>query len=211
MHRPVGSSRTTLVTGTCAEFSGRRPLPRSLRDRSVVVLCGPTGVGRSAVAQVLLGPDLVRLDARRFESVCIARLRTMRWPDALVARGSLLLDQPKWLSKGTCRVRLAGELITARMAAGLKTVVTLDDADAENLLDELPPSEVGLAALHFPRGRRARLTYAQGVAEELGLDLAKVAGTHQLDPWTYEAVRAALRAAAGPANTELREAERAVR
>jgi hypothetical protein len=182
--------RSALVTGTALELARRRPLPRVLAERRAALVSGPSGVGRTLVARAWIGPGAVEVDAKRFETVCVARMRTRRWPDALAARGPLVLDLADYL--GTCRKDILVELLTRRDAAGLRTAVCLGDALGMALLGSLPAGSAALIALHFPSGRKARLAYAREVCDEFGLDRCEAPSTLAVDFWSYEGVREAL-------------------
>lgn len=142
------------------------------------------------VARSWIGAGAAEIDARRFETVCVARMRTRRWPDALAARGPLVLDVA--VDLGTCRKDILVELLTRRSEAGLRTAVCLGDDQGMALLGALTPGSAALVALHFPSGRKARLAYAREVCEELGLDRREASATLSVSPWSYEGVREAL-------------------
>ncbi len=165
-------------------------MPRVLSERPVALIAGPSGVGRTLVARALVGADAVEIDVRRFEVVCVARMRTRRWPDALSARGNMVLDIAGYL--GDCRLGLLVELLKQRAAAGLRTAVCLDDDLGVALLALLPDAQAAMVALHFPSGKKARLRYAQTVCAELELPVSAALFTAGVTPWSYEAVREVL-------------------
>ncbi len=182
-----------LLTGTSAEFLGRKPLPRVLRDRLVVFVLGPVGVGKSTVGRALAGPGHAEIDATALNAVLVDRVRTGEWGPWADAP-SLLVDGPTFLQDRPSAVALFLELCAARAAAHRATVVCQSEPDGsvEALIRQCPPGAAVVLGLRFPRGRRSRLRTAEQICERLGLPRAAAAGTDALDPWRYDHLTAHL-------------------
>lgn len=184
-----------LLTGTSSEFLGRRPTPRLVRERSVLIVMGPPRVGKSRVSRRLAGEGCLAVDTHDLDRAVVERIRTGSWRDAWLAHAALVLDGPVWLRNRPSVVGVLVELATTRAAGGLRTVFCQRTADgsAEALMGALPSGSTAVIGLRFPRGRRARVAIAERRCSELGIDEALARGAHDLDPWSYDALDEFLR------------------
>lgn len=182
-----------LITGTSAEFLGRKPVPTVLRQRRLVFVLGPNGVGKTTVGRALCGSDRSELDPRALEAALVDRVRTGGWAGWGTAR-ALLVDGPMWLRDRPGAVALILDLCSRRAAADLVTVVCQAESDGsvEELIRQCAPGEAVVLGLRFPRGAKSRLRTATQLCEQLGLPPSAAAGTDTLDPWRYDHLTAHL-------------------
>jgi hypothetical protein len=188
-----------LLTGTSSEYLGRRPLPRLVRERWVLIVIGPPRVGKSRVGRRLAGPSPLVLDTHDIDTAVVDRIRDGRWSDEVLHAIGLVVDGPVWLRNRPSVVRLLVELATTRAERSLRTVFCqrMADGSAEELMGALSPGTSAVVGLRFPRGRQSRVAIAERRCEELGLDLARANGAHDLDPWTYDSLDEHLRGVEG--------------
>lgn len=177
-----------LLTGTSGEFMGRKPLPRLLRERKVIYVLGPHGVGKSRVARLLSGPSREDLDRQSLEHALIERVRTGKWANTLLRAPSLVIDGPVWLRNRHGAVTLLLELARLRAAAGYRTVICQAELDGsvEELISASEPGSAVVVGLRFPTGKRSRLRCARDLCDELGLPHEVAIGSDTLDPWRYD-------------------------
>lgn len=191
MPRRRRSSRATpaLLTGTSSEFLGRRPWPRVLRERQVVVLLGPQGVGKTVVAEQIAGVDAVRLDTTALSDALLRRVREGGW-GACLEPAALILDGPVWLRGRPGVVELLRELVDLRRREGRRTVLCQRDCDGsiDELIAVLKPGTHVVIGLRFPKGPRGRMRFARALCDVLGAPREAARGTDQLDPWRYDRV-----------------------
>lgn len=182
-----------LLTGTSAEFLGRKPLPTVLRERRTVFVLGPEGVGKTTVGRALCGADRTEVDARQLDAVLVGRVRTGAW-DRWVELPALLVDGPAWLRDRPGAVALLTELCATRADRDLVTVVCQAEADGsvEALIRQHPPGGAVVLGLRFPKGVKSRLRTALQLCEQLGLPPEAATGTDALDPWRYDHLTAHL-------------------
>lgn len=176
-----------LLTGTSGEFMGRKPRPRLLRQRNIVFILGPHGVGKSTVGRVLLGGPRLDLHTREFESALLTRVKEGRWTSDLEEIPSLLIDGPCWLRHRLGAQVLLTELIRERAQAGRRTVIceVESDGSVEDLIARIEPGSAVVMGLRFPVGRRTRLRIARQICRELDLPFTAADGSEVLEPWTY--------------------------
>ncbi len=187
-----------MLTGTSGEYLGRRPLPRALRERPVVVVCGPLGVGKSSVARAIAGDKARSLDDRGLHAAMVWRIRQSRWSKALLTVPALVIDGPVFLADRPGAAATVVELIRLRVEAGLHTVLVeglLADGSLGLLMDAVPPEQRATLTLRFPVAG-GRLRFAQRVCDELDLPRGHARAVQKLHPWSYRAVRSALLALA---------------
>ncbi len=181
-----------LLTGTSSEFMGLRPRPKLLKQRNVVFVLGPPGVGKSSVASVLAGEPRRSFDHREIDTMLLDRVRGGRWEPVLLEPGCLVLDGPVWLRNRAGAVALLAELAKLRAESGHRTLFC--QADSEGSIEELIAAmEAGSAVvigLRFPTGKRARLRCARRICDELGFPRDAALGSECLDPWRYDRLRA---------------------
>ncbi|MEN0061608.1 MAG: hypothetical protein AAGA48_05625 [Myxococcota bacterium] len=177
-----------LLTGTSSEFMGLRPLPRLLKQRRVVFVLGPPGVGKTSVASVLASEDHRTFDARAIDTMLLQRVREGAWSDELLGGRDLILDGPVWLRNRSGAVSLLAELAQVRAAQGGRTFYCQAEPDGsiEELIAAMEAGSSVVIGLRFPSGKRARLRCARRVCDELGLPRDAALGSECLDPWRYD-------------------------
>lgn len=182
------------LTGTSTEYIGDRPLPRVVRDRPVLFVLGPDGVGKSLVARRVAPEPPTVLDNRDCQRAILDRVRNGHWDPDLVECISLVLDGPVWLQNRPSVVRILAELIALRSSGGRKTVICQADTDASVhlLMDRIPCGSSAIIALRFPDSRKSRLRVAERICQQNALPLRHARRTVSLGQWSYRAVRSAL-------------------
>lgn len=186
------AAKPALLTGTSAEYLGRRPSPRILRDRYVVVVIGDPGVGKTSVAMRLAGVrEPLVIDCRALQDEIVHRTRQRQWNPQLLEAPGVVLDGPMWLRKRPAAVTLLVELLRKRAEARRRTLVcqNAEDGSIETLLGAMEAGSLVTIGLRFPKGPRGRLRFARRVCDELGLPRSAARGTETLEPWGYAAVR----------------------
>jgi len=199
MTRRKARPTPALLTGTSSEFLGRRPTPRLVRERRILLVIGPPRVGKSRVARRLAGEPYMVLDTHDLDDAVVERVRSGAWPDAVGTCPGIVLDGPVFLRNRPTLVELLVELATTRAEAGGRTVFCQRSADGstEALMGVMPMGSMVVVGLRFPKGRGSRVRIARCRCEELGLDPALARGAHDLEPWTYDALDEYLRGAEG--------------
>lgn len=188
MDESTGFYAPALLTGTSSEFMGHKPMPRLLRQRRVIFVLGPDGVGKSTVARLLAGSGHLRLDNRELDRVLLDRVRTGQWDETLTHSACLVLDGPTWLRNRTGAVQLLAELAQSRAISGHRTLFCQVDADGsiEELIAVMEAGSSVVVGLRFPSGRRARLRCARRLCDDLGLPREVAVGSEELEPWRYD-------------------------
>lgn len=196
-HKPTPA----LITGTSSEFLGRRPLPRLLQERWVLIVIGPPRVGKSRVGRRLASgsepevADAQVMDTHGLDTAVVDRIRTGSWSEAAMHAEALVVDGPVWLRNRPSVVGLLVELATTRAAHARRTVFCqrMADGSAEELMGALPRGSTAVIGLRFPKGRNSRLAIARRRCEELGVSPDRAVRSHDLQPWTYDALDEFLR------------------
>lgn len=182
-----------LFTRTSKELLGGRSLPTVVRDRPVVYILGDRGSGKSAVALRLAPSMAPRYDPDGQRNALILAGRHRRWCALLVESPGLILDGVQGLHRSFGKVRLLGELLRLRAAAGRRTILVLGSADTSMTLlyPEVPCEQSATVLLRFPvGGGRRRFVAERCAARGIRPDLA--GGARHLDPWTYAGVESYL-------------------
>jgi hypothetical protein len=185
----------SFLTGTSTEYLGKRPLPRVVRDRYVVIILGPPRSGKTSVAWRFAGSEAVYLNTRQLQDALVARTRNGSWSKALIEASALLLDGPCWLSNRPGVVSMLAELLLVRAAARRRTVICQCDTDGSvtELIGEMSPGSLVVIGLRFPMGLKGRLRFARRMCDDLAVARSRARGTEKLESWDYDVVVAVLR------------------
>lgn len=181
------------LTGTSTEYIGEKPLPRVVRDRPVVFLLGPAGVGKSLVASRLASGTTVVLSTQAVQTAVLERVRHQRWPEELLACDTLVLDGPVWLHGRPAVVGLLRELLDLR--GDRRTLVCQADTDGSVhlLMDKVPVGRCATVALRFPASRKARLRAAERICRENRIPIRYARRATSGDNWSYRGVLGRIR------------------
>lgn len=176
-----------LITRTSSELLGKRPLPRVLRERPVLFVLGPGGVGKTAVARKLLeGVSGVVEAAFR---PAVVQAAGGAWPTALREAPGLLFDNVDFLHNRLGAQRLLGALLRERAAAGRRTVLCEGGPDGSMTLlyPSVAPNLRASVLLRFPVGR-GRRTHVANRCLVRALPYAHAREAVVMEPWSYELV-----------------------
>ncbi len=170
-----------------------------VRDRSILFVLGPDGVGKSLVARRVAPEPPTVLDNRACQRAILHRVRTGEWEARFVDCISLVLDGPVWLQNRPAVLDILLELLALRsapLADGRirKTVICQADTDASIalLLDRIPAGNSATIALRFPKSRKARLRVAERICAQNGLPVRHARRTLSIRDWCYRNVRETL-------------------
>ena len=178
------------LSGTSSEYLGRKPLPRLLKRRLVVVITGPGGVGKTSVACRIAGDEALRLDDSAVHRATVNWLKQQRWREELTEHPDLIIDGPVFLPQRIGAARALADLIRHRTDSGLRTYICeggLADGSVALLMDAVEPADRVTLTLRFPKGG-GRRRFAQRFCEAHGIDRSFARSTLQLEPWTYAGV-----------------------
>ncbi len=167
-----------------------------MRDRPIVIIMGPSGVGKTSVARRVAGDACRYLDTPALQKAILRRVRTGAWSKALIKARGLVMDGPVWLRNRPGVVELIVELLRCRGEIGRSTVVCQCDTDSsiDVLIAAAPCGTLALVGLRFPKGKRGRLRFARRMCEERGIAKEMARGTDQIEPWRYDRVIEAIEA-----------------
>ena len=172
---------------------GKKPLPRSIRDRKIVFILGPTGVGKSSVAQALAGNDCTHLSQKGVLDAINFNARHREWKSELLLSACLILECPCFLNRRPAALDGLQELL--RMRAGGERRTWVIEAQSGTAMDQVMgavhPGYRATLVLRFPVGR-GRLRFAKRICNDLGIPNSRAAATVHIDPWSYETVRQVL-------------------
>lgn len=186
----MSTAKPALLTGTSSEYLGKRALPRILSERANIVVLGPDGAGKTSVACLLAGEDLLYLDTRETQNALVDYVSKGEWADPMLDVEALVLDGPIWLRNRPAAVSAFSGLMRRRREAGKRTYVCQSDSDGsvEQLIAAMEPGSLVIIGLRFPKGARGRLRFARRMCDEMGLARSLARGADQLDPWGYDRV-----------------------
>lgn len=159
-------------------------------------ILGPSGVGKTKVALRLAQPDYAYFEHTQIESEVVQHVGASTWNERIRYTPAVVLEVPPWLDRrmGVCRVLV--DLINARAAEGLRTIICqpADSRTVDKLMELVEPSQIVVLGLRFPQGRRGRKRVARRMAAERRLPDEAAVGTEKIEPWTYAQVLARLEA-----------------
>lgn len=180
------------LAGTSSMYLRARYLPKVLRERRLVVILGPKGVGKASVARRVLPSGSLTLRGDALHEACNRAVRRRAWPKEILEAPGLFIKEPTYLQRRHGVTRLLGQLIESRVDWGLTTVVSEgQDDSALLLLDAVEPGQGVTLNLRFPK-RGGRMRFARARCEDLGLDPRLAARLEIEEPWTYLKVSRAL-------------------
>lgn len=188
-----GPPLPALVSGTSQEFLGQKPLPRVIRDRSMVFILGPDGVGKSTVARTLAGEKALILADGDVLDELSDHARTRQWTTRLTQTASLLLECPCFLDRRPAAMDALRTLLRLRAGGGRRTIVVEAGSGTamETVMEAVHPGYRATIVLRFPIGR-GRLRFAKRLCHELGISDVAARDTTEIEPWTYATVKTAL-------------------
>jgi len=188
-----GPPLPALVSGTSSEFMGKKPLPRSIRDRQMVFILGPAGVGKSTVARTLAGTDRTMLSESHVLDAINHHARHREWQSEWLGATALVIESPCFLNRRPAALEGFQELVRQRAGGGRRTwVIEAKSGTAmESIMAAVHPGYRATLLLRFPVGR-GRIRFAKRVCDELGIANIHARSTVDLEPWTYEQVRLTL-------------------
>jgi len=186
-----GPPMPALVSGTSQEFAGGKPLPRSIRSRTMVFVLGPSGVGKTTVARSIGGPGARYLTSDDVLGVINAFTKTRKFDTSIEMHPAVVLECPCFLGRRPAALAALQSLLQIRAGGGRRTLVCEAETGAplEDLMTVVHPGYRATVMLRFPVGR-GRKRYAVRVCDELGVSSTYAAGTESIEPWSYAAVRA---------------------
>jgi GTPase SAR1 family protein len=160
----------------------------------VIVITGPEGVGKTSVAQRIVGEDALRLDDTAVHRATVRWLKQDAWDTELAAAPELIIDGPVFLPQRLGAARALADLVRRRTCAGLRTVLCeggLADGSVALLMDAVELNQRVTLTLRFPKGG-GRRRFAQRMCDARGLDRSLVRSTMGIEPWSYAMVIARL-------------------
>ena len=190
-----GPPLPALVSGTSSEFLGKKPLPRSIRDRQMVFILGPTGVGKSCVALALAGTENKLLSESDVLDAINHHVRNREWQSGILEAPALVIESPCFLNRRPAALEGFQDLVRRRAGGGRRTwvVEAKSGSSMENIMAAVHPGYRATLLLRFPVGR-GRLRFAKRICDELGIAGVHARSTVDLEPWTYERVQLTLAA-----------------
>lgn len=188
-----GPPMPALVSGTSQEFLGQKPLPRVIRDRGMVFILGPAGVGKSTVALSLAGDEALSLTESEVLGALKDHVREREWTERLLNSHRLLLECPCFLDRRPAALDALRTFLRLRAGGGRRTIVVeaASGTAMERLMEAVHPGYRATIVLRFPVGR-GRLRFAKRLCTDLQISEMNATETTTLDPWTYAAVKSAL-------------------
>lgn len=175
------------ITRTSSELLGRRPFPRALRERPVLFVLGPLGVGKTAVARRMLS-DCGAVVESAFRPAVVAAVRG-KWSKNLREAPGLLFDDVDFLHNRLGALELLGALLRERALAGRRTVLCQGgpDTSVTLLYPAVPHALRASVLLRFPVGS-GRRNHVKARCADRGISFNAARDAVTMEPWSYEAV-----------------------
>ena len=179
----------SLITGVYTEFIGKKPLPSAVRDRSIIFLFGPAGVGKTIVAKHLFDDSFVLYKQQQLMDAFLQKVRRRRWDPNLSSSEQLIIESPCFLEQRPQILLMLQSLIRLRLKKGLRTIV-LDAEDlgpVRDVLRSIPHEDRATIILRFPEGR-GRYRFLAHACRERGIPLKHARRLMNVVPWNYSSV-----------------------
>jgi len=179
----------SLVSGVYTEFIGNKPVPKTVRERPIIFIFGPAGVGKTIVAKHLFEDGFVLYKQQQLMEAFLQKVRRRRWPTDLNSEDCLIIEGPCFLEQRPQILMMLQSLIRLRLKKGLRTII-LDAEDlgpVRNILRSIPNEERATIVLRFPEGR-GRYRFLAHVCRERGIPLRHARRLMGVEPWNYSTV-----------------------
>ena len=179
----------SLFSGVYTEFTGEKELPRAIRERRLIFLFGPSGVGKTMVAEHLMGEERILYKQQQVLEAFLEKIRKGRWHNKILNSEGLILETPCFLEQRPQILQMLENLLQLRSKRGLRTVV-LDAEDfspVRGLLQAVSPEERAMILLRFPSGRgKYRFLAHECRKRQVSIKLARHLA--KIKPWNYSRV-----------------------
>ena len=182
-------ARSSLFSGTSTEFLGSKSLPCAVRERPILFLFGPKGVGKSMVARHFLGDDALLLRQREVMEAMALRILLNDWPWELAHIPKLAIEAPCFIDNRPSVLHSLGKLVGDRLRRGLRTAVldAEDGGSVKGILNAFPLEQRATVILRFPVGG-GRYRFLARECRDRGLPLRHARRLARKQPWTYRSV-----------------------
>ena len=179
----------SLFSGVYTEFIGNKPLPKTVRERQIVFIFGPAGVGKTIVAKHLFDGCFTLYKQQQLMDAFLQKVRRRRWPSELSSADNLIIEGPCFLEQRPQILSMLQSLIRLRFKKGLRTII-LDAEDlgpVREILRSIPHEDRATILLRFPEGR-GRYRFLAHVCRERGIPIKHARRLMDVTPWTYSGV-----------------------
>ena len=182
-------SLPSLVSGVYTEFIGAKPIPTTVRERPIIFIFGPAGVGKTIVAKHLFGEKFVLYKQQQLMDAFLQKVRRRRWPIELSSLDYLIIEGPCFLEQRPQILLMLQSLIRLRLKKGLRTIL-LDAEDlgpVRDILRSIPNEDRATIVLRFPEGR-GRYRFLAHICRQRGIPLKHARRLMIMEPWSYSSV-----------------------
>jgi len=188
-NRRRGCSLPSLISGVYTEFIGNKPLPKAVRERQIVFIFGPAGVGKTIVAKHLFGEQYTLYKQQQLMDAFLQKVRRRRWSSELSSVDNLIIEGPCFLEQRPQILLMLQSLIRLRFKKGLRTII-LDAEDlgpVREILRSIPHEDRATILLRFPEGR-GRYRFLAHACRKRGIPIQHARRLMNVKPWTYSFV-----------------------